>query len=115
MKPRSANFSTQRRTDATALQIFEPDPNAAYSLAAVSTMLDVPRRTILHYCKNGLLTPISDPAKRGYYFDDSAIRSIRRIETLRHMLQDELTTIRMVLDLMNQVERLHAELRFLRG
>jgi DNA-binding transcriptional MerR regulator len=47
------------------------------------------RRTILVYCKHGLLTPVVDPVDNGYYFNDEAIRMLRRIEALPNALWEQ--------------------------
>ena len=63
-------------------------------------MLEIPRRTILLYCKHGFITPAADPICEGYFFGDDAIRNIRRVESVRSLLRDELTAIGMVLGLL---------------
>jgi DNA-binding transcriptional MerR regulator len=91
-----------------ALQLFEPDPGAVYSLTAAAHLAHVPRRTILIYCKHGLVTPASDPGSGGYYFNTEAIRALRRIQSLRAVCGDDLAGIRMILDLTDEVYRLRA-------
>lgn len=97
-----------------AIQPFEPDPQSAYTIEATAHLVDVPRHTILVYCKHGLVSPVVDPSCGGYYFNDEAIRILRRIEYLRIACGVNLAGIKIILDLMNQVERLQAEARFLR-
>jgi DNA-binding transcriptional MerR regulator len=55
-----------------------------------------------------------DPGCGGYYFNDEAIRILRRIEYLRNVCGINLSGIKMILDLVNEAERLRAEVRFLR-
>lgn len=97
-----------------ALQPFEPDPEAIYDIEAVVRLAQVPRHSILVYYNQGLISTVFDPQHGGYYFDDEAIRSLRRIEYLRSVRGLNLAGAKMVLDLMNEVERLRAELRFRR-
>jgi|SRR3954471_16375926 len=120
MKPRSPTpkAASRRAFDTraeNALQPFVLDPHAIYSLAAVAAMLDVPRRSILVYCKHGLVTPATDPLGGGFYFDAEAIRALRRIKAIRQIRGNELATIGVVLDLMRRVEQLNAEIQSLRG
>jgi DNA-binding transcriptional MerR regulator len=75
-------------------------------------MVDVPRRTILVYCKHHLLSPAID-AEHGYYFDGDAIRALRRIELLRDVCGDDLAGIKIILDLTAALERLRSDLRLL--
>jgi len=48
-----------------------------------------------------------------YYFDDDAIRVLRRIQRLRVGCGLNLPGIKIALGLLNEVERLQAEVRFL--
>ena len=73
------------------------------------------RRTILIYCKHGLISPTRRTANNGYSFDGDAIRALRRINGLRAVCGDDLSGIKIILDLMNEVERLHSEVRSLRN
>jgi hypothetical protein len=66
-----------------ALQVFEPDARTVYTIEMVAQMARVPRRLIVLYYKLGLVSPVRDPADRGWYFNDEAIRIVRRIEYLR--------------------------------
>jgi DNA-binding transcriptional MerR regulator len=100
--------------DLHTLQLYEPDSQTVYTLEATSLLVDVPRRTIIIYYKHGLVSPVEDPACGGYYFNDEAIRLLRRIEYLRTVRGINLTGIRMVLDLMQEVNRLQSEVRTLR-
>jgi DNA-binding transcriptional MerR regulator len=97
-----------------ALQLFEPDPRAAYTIEMTAHLVDVPRHTILLYCKHGLVSPVVDPACGGYFFNDEAIRVLRRVECLRTSCGVNLPGIKIILELMNKVERLESEVSFLR-
>src|SRR5436190_16480363 len=59
------------------IQLFEPPSGALYTIEATSRIVDVPRRTILVYCKYHLLSPATNKADHGYYFDRDAIRALR--------------------------------------
>jgi DNA-binding transcriptional MerR regulator len=95
------------------LQIFEPNPNIVYTIDATARLAAVPRHSILVYYKHGLLKPIIDEGGC-LYFDDESIRMLRRIEFLRIARGVNIAGIKMTLDLMKEVERLQAEVRFLR-
>ena len=97
-----------------ALQLFEPDPRTAYTIEMTAHLVGVPRHTILVYCKYGLVSPVVDPACGGYYFNDEAIRVLRRVEYLRASCGVNLAGIKMILELINRVERLESEVNFLR-
>ena len=99
---------------ADAVQLFEPAPDAVYTIEAVEHLVHVPRQMIAVYCKHGLLSPVVDPACGGYYFNDEAIRTLRRIEYLRADCGINLVGIKMILRLTNEVESLRADVSFLR-
>ena len=98
-----------------ALQRFEADPQVVYSIDTVAHLANVPRRVILMYYKHGLVSPASNPQQRGYYFDAEAIHALRQIEQLRNRYGINLVATRVILDLMNEVEELRGQVRFLRG
>ena len=98
-----------------ALQRFEADPQVVYTIDTVSHLAHVPRRVILTYYKHGLVSPVADPQEGGYYFNGEAIRALQQIEQLCTRYGINLTGARLILDLMNEVQQLRDELRFLRG
>src|SRR5690349_20579274 len=108
-------MSVSEENLAGTVQRFEMRPNAVYTLEAAARLAAVPRRSILIYYMHGLVSPVADPAEAGYYFDEEAIRALRCIEFLRAECGFNLKGTQMVLDLMKEVERLRAELRFARG
>ena len=108
-------FAARIPTTGGAIQPFVPDPNAVFTIETTAHILDVPRRTILVYYKHGLVSPATDPEDGGYCFTGETIGTMRRIESLRTICGDDLPGIKLILDLMNEVERLHSELRFLRA
>ena len=94
---------------------FEPTPGTVYSIDTVADLVSVSRRTILHYCQHGLISPAVDPNEEGFVFNDDAIRLLRRIEQLRVVCGDNLAGVQLILEMSRQIEQLQSELRFLRG
>jgi hypothetical protein len=92
-----------------SLQLFEPQPNLLYAIATVEHLAHIPQRTILVYCKYGLVSPAADAALDGYYFDAEAIHALRRIEHLRVDRGINLAGIKIILDLSHELERLGAK------
>ena len=95
------------------LQLFEPNPETVYTIDAAARLADVPRHTILVYYMHGLVSPAANPEYGVYLFDGRTVRMLRRIETMRNS-GFNLAGIKMTLDLLNEVERLQSEVRFLR-
>jgi DNA-binding transcriptional MerR regulator len=101
------------RAFSRAIQLFEPSPDAVYTIEATSRMVDIPRRTIVVYCKYNLLSPAFDTLDHGYYFDRDSIRALRRIETLRSVCGDDFAGIKIILELTSALERLRSDIRLL--
>ena len=95
-----------------ALQVLEPGTQTVYTIDVAARLAQVPRRLIVLYYKHGLVASVTDPAGNGWYFDDEAIRIVRRIEYCRSVCGMNLAGIKLVMALTDEVERLRAELRF---
>jgi DNA-binding transcriptional MerR regulator len=100
-------------TRSREIQLFEPPPDAVYTIEATSHLVNVPRRTILVYCKHRLLVPVTATIDHGYYFDGDAIRALRRVEALRTICGDDFAGIKIILELTVALERLQSDLRLL--
>ena len=92
-----------------AVQVFEPEAHSIYSIEAAEHLTQLPRRTIVIYCKHGLVSPASDPDWDGFWFDDEAIRTLQGIERLRARCGVNLTGIKLFLDLINELQELRAQ------
>jgi hypothetical protein len=62
-------------TKSRAIQLYERPQDTVYTIEATSQLVNVPRRTILVYCKHRLLSPALETVDRGYYFDRDGIHS----------------------------------------
>ncbi|MBU1565675.1 MAG: hypothetical protein KJ630_08605 [Proteobacteria bacterium] len=98
-----------------ALVVFQPEPNILYSLDAAAHFAGVPRRSLLIYCRAGLVQPIFQQPNGAMTFTDEAIYAVRRLEHLRAMHHNDLAWIKTVMELQNEVEYLRTELRFFRN
>jgi DNA-binding transcriptional MerR regulator len=103
-------FGNSVETTVTALQLFQPDARSVYTLEATSSMTRLPRRLIAICFKHGLVSPVMDPACSGWYFNDEAIRILRRIEYLRTACGLNMVGIKLIMDLASEVEPLRQEL-----
>lgn len=83
----------------------EPMPEASYSLEIVSELTGVSTQTIVQYQEHGLIQPA---------LDDETIRALRRIEHLRETCEMNLSGLKLLTQLLEEVERLRSELRGLR-
>ena len=95
---------------ATSLRLFEPDPAVVYPIDTVEHLARLPRRTILVYCRHGLVSPVADPELGGFYFSGEAIRALRWIGYLQATRGINLAGIKLILDLADELQRLRAKL-----
>ena len=98
-------------TDPHGLPLFEPDPEAAYTIEVVAELTGVSPQTILCYQEQGLITPVAHGDHDTRRFDDEALRTLRRLEHLRATCGLNDRNLRLMLGLLDEVERLRAELR----
>lgn len=98
-----------------ALEMYQPQPNVLYSLDAAAHLAAVPRRTLLVYCRAHLVQPVLLPPFGMMAFTEEAIYIVRRMEQLRAIHRCDLAWLNTVCDLLNEVEWLRAEVRFLRS
>jgi DNA-binding transcriptional MerR regulator len=98
-----------------SIVVFQPKPNVFYSLDAAAHLAGVPRRSILVYCRAGLVRPVVWPPYGVMEFTEEAIYTVRRIEHMRTVHGLGLAWVKTMFDLLGEVERLRAELRFLRS
>jgi DNA-binding transcriptional MerR regulator len=95
------------------IELYEPAEDAIYTIEATAHLLDLPRRTIVVYCRHRLLSPIVSALDRCFFFDRNGIRALRRIEALRTICGDDFAGIKLILDLTEELERLQTRVRSL--
>ena len=86
----------------------DPTPQAGYSLEILAEITGVSTQTILHYQEHGIIR------HSGPHFDDEAVRALRRIEHLRETCELNLSALKLLASLLEEVEQLRDELRALR-
>ena len=97
-----------------ALELFQPRPNVLYSLDAAAHIAGVPRRSLLVYCRAGLVRAVLQPPYGVLAFTEEAIHAARRVEYVRTAHGSNLVLLKAMFELIGEVERLRAEVRFLR-
>jgi DNA-binding transcriptional MerR regulator len=108
------NTSIREVPPALTLEVYEPGPHTLYSLEVTAHLARVPRRSILIYCRAGLVRPVWQSPYGVMAFSEESIHVIRRIEQIRTQPVD-LAWLKTVCGLLDEVERLRLEVRFLRG
>ena len=97
-----------------SLELFQPKPDALYSLDTAAHIAGVPRRSILIYCRAGFVQSVFQPPYGVMAFTEEAIHTVRRIEHVRTLHGLDLALIKTMFNLIDEVERLRVEVRFLR-
>ena len=97
------------------LESFQPRPDMLYSLDLTAHLAGVSRRSLLIYCRRGLVQAVFQPPNQMMTFTDQAIYRIRKVEHLRAIHDNDLAWINTVFVLLNEVEHLRSELRFVRN
>lgn len=98
-----------------AIELFQHNPNVLYSLDATAHLAGVSRRSILIYARAGLVRPVFQPPYGVMAFTEETIYTVRRIEDLRGAHGLNVVWIKTMFDLLEEVERLRAEVRFHRS
>ena len=109
--PRLIAMSQPKPSQSPARLVFEPDAEAVYTLAVVVRLTGLATETILHYQAHGLIRPVAARGRGARRFDDDALRTLRRIEHLRAHYAMNLRGLKLTLGLLEEVERLRADLR----
>jgi DNA-binding transcriptional MerR regulator len=91
----------------TDTPFYEPEDNTTYQLDIVEKLTGISSQTILHYQEFGLVRSSTAAGE----FDEDSLHTLRRIEHLRETCEVNISGLKMILDLMNEVDRLRAELR----
>ena len=107
--------SSREDPSSVALELFQPQPNALYALDTAARLAGVSRRSILIYFRAGLVRPVVLPPYGMMEFTEEAIHTVRQIEHLRAAYGVDLLWIKTMFELLDEVERLRAEVRFLRN
>ncbi len=104
-----------KRAECLSIEVFLPKPNILYSLDAAAHLAGVSRRSILVYCRAGLVHPVIQPPEEVLEFSEEAIRTVRQVEYMRTVQGFDLVWIKTIFDLLDEVKRLRDEVRFLRN
>ena len=102
-------------TDSLALTLFQPEPDMLYSIETAERLTHIPKRRIALYYRYGLVAPVHDPELGGWFFNDEALQRLRQIDHLHRVCGMNPPVIRLLLQLIQEVDTLRRELHFWRG
>jgi len=87
---------------------------SSYSLERAAELAGVHPEMLRYYCRLGLFREKHTTAEHNPVFDDDAVYELRRFESYRRAHGLDRPTLRLICGLKREVDRLQAELRFLR-
>jgi hypothetical protein len=103
--------SSHEPTGYLRLTVVNPETGKLYDVRTTAEFTAVDPDGIRTYCREGWVRAISYKEDGEPLFDEDAIYWLRRIQSLRTEMRLEGKGLRIVLDLMQEVERLRRELR----
>ena len=87
--------------------VYDPEHQFTYTLDVIAKITGVSSQTILRYQEHGLIRPTGNSCA----FDDDTVRTLRRIEHLRQNCEANLSGIKLIFELMEEVDLLKTSLR----
>lgn len=93
-------------TNTSETSVIHEETDAIYTIEVIAELAGTEPQMILHYQEMGLLQPAKETA-----FDNENLRRLRRIEHLRHTCEMNTTGLKLMLHLLDEVERLQQERR----
>jgi hypothetical protein len=102
---------TSRETEYMRLTVINPEAGKLYDVRAAAEYTAVDPDGIRTYCREGLVRVIEYKENGEPLLDEDGIYWLRRIQDLRTEMRLEGPVLRIVLDLMQEVERLRQEVR----
>lgn len=94
-----------------ALPIYGEEPDVYYSVEVIAELAGVQPQTVLHYQERGFIRPVSRDAADAALFDAECLRQLRRIEHLRATCEMNDAGLKLILNLLHEVEGLREERR----
>ena len=91
-----------------------PESSAYYTIEMVEQITHLPRERIVLYYRSGLVSSITPPESGEPGFDEEAVHRLSRIAFYLSEYGVNDQGIRMLSELMDEVERLRQEVRFFR-
>jgi len=88
---------------------------AECSLFELAEMSGVPAETLVEYVEVGLIEPVSGAAAREWRFAGMTLARLHRARRLQHDFALEPDALALVLDLLEEIDRLRAHIAVLEG
>ncbi len=96
------------------LPVYDAETDTCYSIEVIAELAGVHPQMVLHYQEQGFIRPVSRDASDAAFFDVECLRQLRRIDHLRTTCEMNDAGLKLILDLLHQIECLRAEQRQMR-
>jgi MerR family transcriptional regulator, repressor of the yfmOP operon len=91
--------------------VFEAETDTCYSIEVIAELAGLSPRTVHYYQERGYIRPASRDAKNAALFDVECLRQLRRIGHLRATCGTNHAGLKLILDLLHEIECLREERR----
>ncbi|TDU81300.1 MerR family transcriptional regulator/heat shock protein HspR [Prosthecobacter fusiformis] len=102
---------TSDHSSTEAGPLYEAETDTAYSIEVITELTGMDAQTIIRYQEQGFIRPASGQAADSALFDAESLRQLRRIEHLRSTCAVNDTGLKLILDLLHEIECLRQERR----
>ena len=103
------NGSTSTQLTIVRLHIHYPSRDTVYDLETLARLAGVHPTLVSQYVRRGLLDPVEDRGEDGWWFDDTSLLHLRKIQRLHHQLGVNINGVAVVLELLRQIDELRRE------
>lgn len=93
------------------LPVYDAETDTCYSIEVIAELAGVNTQTVLHYQEQGFIRPAIHDAGEDALFDAECLRQLRRIGHLRATCEMNDAGLKLMLDLMHEIECLREEQR----
>jgi DNA-binding transcriptional MerR regulator len=101
--------STTTQLTIVRLHVHYPAHDTVYDLETLARLAGVHPLLVSQYVQHGLLDPVEDRGEGGWWFDDTSLLQLRKIQRLRHQLGVNINGVAVVLELLRQIDDLRRQ------
>jgi len=107
-------MSKSKGRSKTSRDVLVAEANTLYTLETLEKITHISRDRIVIYYEYGLVSPVKVVNRKRLIFDEEAVHKLRRIAFLLSEYEINQNGLRKLFSLMDELERLREEVRFLR-
>lgn len=94
--------------------VYDAETDLHYSIEVIAELAGVNPHTVIHYQEQGFFRPSSRDEENAEMFDVEFLRQLRRIEHLRTTCEMNDSGLKLMFDLLHEIESLREESRQIR-